>query len=144
MSKNENDKWHKSIHQKEQNILKKCNDSDSDSDSDSDYDSSANEKEYEKQRENNLDCIIDNFQQKAIKKLSQKEYNKQYYATNKKKILSTLLTKKECPHCGKSVNHQNMKSHQRSSRCKKTYTETEQVLKELRELREIVKNNQYK
>ena len=93
---------------------------------------------YERQRERDIDNTINKIQEKEAKKLSQKEYNKQYYAANKKKILSNLLEKKECPHCGTKVNHQNMKVHQRSSRCNKNSTETKQLLKEVRELKEIV------
>lgn len=47
-----------------------------------------------------------------------KDYNKTYYAENKEKILKQLLAKEECPLCGRSVNHQNVKKHQRSSLCR--------------------------
>ena len=74
------------------------------------------------------------------KKRLQKEYNKQYYAKNKKKILSTLLQKVPCPHCSKMVNHQNLKAHQRSNNC----SVKEDLVKELRELKALINKNYFK
>ena len=47
-----------------------------------------------------------------------KDYNKDYYAKNKKVILEKLLTKVECPLCKRQVNHQNLFKHQKTNLCK--------------------------
>jgi len=86
---------------KKQVRFQNISDSDSSSDSDSDSDSSTSSEESITTR----------------KKRLQKEYNKQYYAKNKQKILSALLQKEPCTYCGKMVNHQNLRAHQRSSNC---------------------------
>ena len=45
-------------------------------------------------------------------------YNKQYYATNKERISTMLLEKVVCPHCNRTVNHQNLHRHQSTKLCK--------------------------
>lgn len=52
-------------------------------------------------------------------KLKQKEYNKQYYAKNKGKILSQLSRKVKCPNCDRQVSFCNYTRHQTNSICKK-------------------------
>ena len=52
-------------------------------------------------------------------KEKQKEYNKKYYGENKEKILSKVLEKKECPHCNRKINHQNMSKHIKTKYCMK-------------------------
>jgi ribosomal protein L33 len=47
--------------------------------------------------------------------MDKKDYNKNYYETNKAKIAEKLYCKETCPHCQKVVSHQNMKSHQKTS-----------------------------
>jgi len=46
-----------------------------------------------------------------------KEYNKKYYAENKERISAMLLEKVLCPHCGRTVNHQNLHKHQSTKLC---------------------------
>ena len=46
-----------------------------------------------------------------------KEYNKGYYAENKERISAMLLEKVLCPHCGRTVNHQNLHKHQSTKLC---------------------------
>jgi hypothetical protein len=46
-----------------------------------------------------------------------KEYNKRYYAENKERISAMLLEKVLCPHCGRTVNHQNLHKHQSTKLC---------------------------
>ena len=50
-------------------------------------------------------------------KVSQREYNRQYYQKNKKRILASVLKKVECPDCKRKVNSQYLRRHQMSSRC---------------------------
>jgi hypothetical protein len=51
------------------------------------------------------------------KKQTEKEYNKEYYAQNKARISAMLCEKEECTLCGKQVNHQGIKRHQKSPSC---------------------------
>jgi hypothetical protein len=46
-----------------------------------------------------------------------RQYNKEYYAKNKKEILTKLFTKEECELCGRMVSHQNIFKHRTSSYC---------------------------
>jgi hypothetical protein len=54
-----------------------------------------------------------------------KEYNKAYYEQNKSKILEMLQKKESCVHCGRSVAHQNMITHQKSNYCKSRHRSSE-------------------
>jgi hypothetical protein len=47
------------------------------------------------------------------------KYNTEYYAKNRKAILSKVLKKVDCDNCGRSVNHQNLSKHQKTALCKK-------------------------
>eukprot|EP01038_Epipyxis_sp_PR26KG_P015560 gene15560-21012_t len=47
-----------------------------------------------------------------------KEYQKQYYAKNKDKLLTDLKQKVVCELCGSSISKCNLYSHQKSSKCK--------------------------
>ena len=47
-----------------------------------------------------------------------KEYQKQYYAKNKDKLLTDLKQKIVCELCGCSISKCNLYSHQQSSKCK--------------------------
>jgi hypothetical protein len=51
------------------------------------------------------------------KKESRKESNKKYYQTNKDEIAKKLYTKEVCMHCGRSVSHQTMPKHLKTSYC---------------------------
>ena len=52
-------------------------------------------------------------------KLTQKEYNAQYYATNKARILSYAAVKTPCPVCNKLIVKYNLSKHCKSSKCMK-------------------------
>lgn len=52
-------------------------------------------------------------------KLKQKEYNRQYYAKNKGKILDQLSRKVKCPKCERNVSMCNFVRHQTKSICRK-------------------------
>lgn len=74
------------------------------------------------------------------------DYNKQYYTKNKAKILSKLLEKVECEHCGRRVNHQNLKKHQSSPICigkrkKLDSSDVEGLKKQIDELKELIKKS---
>ncbi len=49
-----------------------------------------------------------------------KEYNKQYYANNKERIISDLCQKVECPFCNRSVIKNNLMTHAKSAICLRT------------------------
>ena len=49
--------------------------------------------------------------------VERREYNRQYYQKNKKRILASVLKKVECPDCKRKVNSQYLRRHQMSSRC---------------------------
>ena len=53
------------------------------------------------------------------KQIQRKEYNKQYYATNKSKILDQLMTIVTCPNCKTTQTHQHLKRHMNSQLCKR-------------------------
>ena len=55
--------------------------------------------------------------QDEYNKVVQREYNRQYYQKNKKRILASVLKKVECPDCKRKVNSQYLRRHQMSSRC---------------------------
>ena len=46
------------------------------------------------------------------------EYYRNYYNSNKDKILSQLLQKVICPYCSRTINHQNLFKHQSTKLCK--------------------------
>jgi hypothetical protein len=73
--------------------------------------------------------------------MDKKDYNKNYYETNKAKIAEKLYCKETCPHCQKVVSHQNMKSHQKTSYCKsRAYVDVRQQLVDLQnEINELKK-----
>lgn len=48
-----------------------------------------------------------------------KEYRKKYYEDNKTKILSAILKPEKCIYCGRTVTHQNIIKHQKTTLCKK-------------------------
>ena len=65
--------------------------------------------------------------------MDKKEYNKKYYEKNKETIASKLYAKVTCEKCGRKVSHQNLKKHQRSSRCKaKSYDDIGVIIHELK------------
>ena len=45
------------------------------------------------------------------------EYNKNYYASHKTEILSTLKTKCTCPDCGRIVSYARLKLHRKTDIC---------------------------
>ncbi len=45
------------------------------------------------------------------------EYNKNYYASHKTEILSTLKTKCICPDCGRIVSYSRLKLHRKTDYC---------------------------
>jgi len=48
-----------------------------------------------------------------------KLYNERYYAEHKKSITEKLLTKIECPNCGKCISKANLERHKIGRSCKK-------------------------
>lgn len=48
----------------------------------------------------------------------QRKYNKKYYAENKDKIAEKQAVKEACPHCGRSVRHDNILKHTRTAYCR--------------------------
>ena len=49
-----------------------------------------------------------------------KQYNKNYYTSNKIVILEKAYNKVECAFCGRTVVHANMERHKTSELCKRT------------------------
>ena len=65
--------------------------------------------------------------------MDKKEYNKKYYEKNKETIASKLYAKVTCEKCGRKVSHQNLKKHQKSSKCKAvSYDDISTMIKELK------------
>ena len=54
------------------------------------------------------------------------EYNKKYYADNKARIATMLLTKLECPCCHKMITKANIERHTKSNICIKRQTKQSQ------------------
>jgi hypothetical protein len=71
--------------------------------------------------------------------MDKKEYNKKYYAENKGKIAEKLYAKEECPCCGRTVSHQNMIKHRKTSYCKsRSFTDVKQQILDLQnEIKEL-------
>jgi hypothetical protein len=63
-----------------------------------------------------------------------KEYNKQYYAKNKEKLLQAAKVKVVCPHCNKTVNKENMIDHKKSKYCQKRVAKTNEVFTKIKEV----------
>lgn len=63
-----------------------------------------------------------------------KEYRKQYYQQNKKAILSKLYKKVECEICGRKVNHQQLKRHQKLPICRPKQNEIDELKAQIRSL----------
>jgi hypothetical protein len=56
---------------------------------------------------------------KPIEKKTTKEYNKEYYDKNKEVLLRKALTKEKCPHCDRTIAHQELFKHQKTKYCQK-------------------------
>jgi hypothetical protein len=54
-----------------------------------------------------------------------KQYNKQYYAENKERILCDLCTKVQCELCGRTVIKNNINKHYTTQLCMKTQERNE-------------------
>lgn len=101
-------------------------DSDSDTDSDSDSCSSCSSS-------SSSNCCT-----KTNKTANIKEYRKQYYQQNKKAILSKLYKKVECEICGRKVNHQQLKRHQKLPICRPKQNETDELKEQIESLRKKI------
>jgi hypothetical protein len=82
--------------------------------------------------------------------MDRKEYNKKYYADKKAEICKKLFVKVECQLCSRSVTHQNLPKHMKSSYCKLRQERNKPKLDILNELEQIkqelqdLKMNQHK
>ncbi len=52
----------------------------------------------------------------------QKAYAKQYYATNKEKMLKIMKEKVECDCCQKMITKTNMIAHKKTTKCRKHFS----------------------
>lgn len=72
----------------------------------------------------------------------EKEYNKNYYAKNKDKILNVMKQKVMCDSCGKSVTKYHMSRHRKSKYCQlvknKDDVEIETLKKKLDEIKKSI------
>jgi hypothetical protein len=75
-----------------------------------------------------------------------KQYNKDYYANNKTKIIQQMTAKIECPDCCKLITKCNLNKHKQSKLCKKKIiniydaSDIEAIKKKIDELTEFIKN----
>jgi hypothetical protein len=73
-----------------------------------------------------------------------KEYNKQYYANNKNKILETMNQKVTCSNCNKEVCKSHLNRHQKTKTCqlakfKNDESEIDQLKTKIRDLENAIK-----
>ena len=73
-----------------------------------------------------------------------KEYNKEYYAKNKTKIIELISKKEPCKLCGKVITHQKMKKHQRSAYCMDKQDDLVEMKKQIEQLTEKMKSLEIK
>jgi hypothetical protein len=75
-----------------------------------------------------------------------KQYNKEYYANNKNKIIKQMTTKTECPDCSKLITKCNLNKHMQSRLCKKKVisvydaSDIETIKRKIEELTDLIKN----
>ncbi len=69
------------------------------------------------------------------------EKRKLYYETNKEKIAEKLYKKEECPICQRSISHQNVNKHMKTSYClrRKNKLEEKKILDAVRGSDELYK-----
>ena len=74
--------------------------------------------------------------EQQLPKMTQQEYNKQYYESNKNKIRDGQKTKICCPKCGSKVNFQNLTKHIKTNICNRKVNKNTELLRGYKELYE--------